>query len=393
MELTVVIPTFNEAPNVEELVRRIEAATQGVDAEILFVDDSKDDTPDVIRATATKHEIPVRLIHRETPVGGLSGAVIEGLTAGLGDISVVMDGDLQHRPETIPSMLEAARATGADIVVASRRVEGGSSDGLSNGLRRAVSKGSIKLTKALFPGKLNGTTDPMSGFFAVRRDTVDLSDLRPRGFKILLEILARKQHEVVEVPLVFEARQAGTSKADMKQGFALLRQLFDLRISKISGFAAIGAFGAVANLVILAVLTHWVGMANLPAAVIAGAVTILSNFLLQEKFVFHDRMAGGRSTWMRFVHSAGFNVVETAIRTAVLWLVTKDTDFNVVYVQAALLVVGFGLRFAYHSIVVYKQIDTETEETGTAVPVSTATAFEAVEAERAGIAAEKLPVA
>src|SRR4051812_25988196 len=103
MELSVVIPTYNEAPNVAELVERIEKATRGIDAEILFVDDSTDDTPEVVTRVAGEHAIPVRLLHRDVPVGGLSGAVIAGLRSAEGEWAVVMDGDLQHRPETLPS--------------------------------------------------------------------------------------------------------------------------------------------------------------------------------------------------------------------------------------------------------------------------------------------------
>lgn len=354
MELSVVVPTFNEAPNVAELVARIEAATKGIDTEIVFVDDSTDDTPRVIEAVALQHTIPVRLIHRDNPVGGLSGAVIEGLTSTTGTWQVIMDGDLQHRPETLPSLVARGNEVGADVVVASRHVSGGSSDGLDNGFRRTVSSLSIKVTKAIFPSRLRGTTDPMSGFFALRRGAIDLTGLRPRGFKILLEILARQDLTVAEVPLVFDARLAGTSKADMKQGFALGRQLFDLKFGRISGFAAIGALGAVANLAIMAVLQHF-GMWYLAAAIIAAVVTIIGNFLLQERLIFNDLRAGARSVWHRFGHTFAFNGTETAIRTTLLWLIVESTTLPSVLVQAVLIVFGFALRFLYQSRVVYKQ--------------------------------------
>ncbi|BDZ50525.1 dolichol monophosphate mannose synthase [Frondihabitans sucicola] len=354
MELSVVIPTFNEAPNVAELVTRIEKAVAGTDAEILFVDDSTDDTPDVVTQVATEHEIPVRLLHRDVAVGGLSGAVIAGLRQATGEWAVVMDGDLQHRPETIPSVLAQGRATEADVVVASRHVDGGSSDGLSGGIRRAVSQLSIKVTKALFPSRLHGTTDPMSGFFGVRRDSVKLDGLHPRGFKILLEILARQPLEIREVPLVFDARLAGTSKADMKQGIALGRQLFDLKFGRISGFAAIGALGAVANLVILWGLQQF-GVGYLAAACIAAVVTIIGNFLLQERFIFNDLKAGARGVWKRWWHTFAFNGTESAIRTFALWVIVENTNLHSVLVQAGLIVIGFSLRFLYQSRVVYKQ--------------------------------------
>lgn len=354
MELSVVIPTYNEAPNVAELVSRIEKALEGIDAEILFVDDSTDDTPQVVTRVAAEHTIPVRLLHRDVPVGGLSGAVITGLRQADGDWAVVMDGDLQHRPETLPSVLAKATASSADVVVASRHVDGGSSDGLSGGIRRAVSQLSIKITKALFPSRLHGTTDPMSGFFGIRKGAIALDGLHPRGFKILLEILARQPLEVVEVPLVFDARLAGTSKADMKQGIALGRQLFDLKFGRISGFAAIGALGAVANLAILWGLQQF-GVGYLAAACIAAVVTIIGNFLLQERFIFNDLRAGARGVWKRWWHTFAFNGTESIIRTFVLWVIVENTNLHSVLVQAGLIAVGFTLRFLYQSRVVYKQ--------------------------------------
>jgi dolichol-phosphate mannosyltransferase len=354
MDLSVIVPTFNEAPNIDELVTRIEKATAGLTVEILFVDDSTDDTPAVIERVSSEHAIAVRLLHRDVPTGGLSGAVIEGLRQAEGEWAVTMDGDLQHRPETLPFVLAKGRATGADVVVASRHVDGGSSDGLSGGVRRAVSQASIRATKALFPQRLKACTDPMSGFFAVRRGAVDLDGLRPRGFKILLEILARQDLVVEEVPLVFDARQAGTSKADMKQGIALGRQLFDLKFGRISGFAAIGALGAVANLLIMAGL-QGLGVGYLAAAIVAAVVTIVGNFLLQERFIFNDLRAGARSVWRRWWHTFAFNGTETAIRTSVLWIIVENTSLHSVFVQAVLIVFGFTLRFLYQSRVVYKQ--------------------------------------
>lgn len=359
MDLSVIVPTFNEAPNVEELVRRVTLATQGLDAEILFVDDSSDDTPDVIRRVAATASIPVRLLHRDTPVGGLSGAVIEGLRMNDSRWSVVMDGDLQHRPETLPEIVAKGDATGADVVVASRHVDGGSSDGLSGGFRRFVSQASIKATKAIFPSRLHGTTDPMSGFFGLRRGSVEVDALHARGFKILLEILARQDLTIEEVPLVFEARLAGTSKADMKQGIALGRQLFDLKFGRISGFAAIGALGAGANLVILYGLQKF-GVGYLAAACIAAVVTIVGNFLLQERFIFNDLKAGARGVWKRWWHTFAFNGTESAVRTFALWVIVETTHFPSVPVQAVLIVFGFTLRYLYQSKVVYKQNAPET---------------------------------
>lgn len=353
MELTVVIPTFNEAPNVAELVRRITAATSELDAEILFVDDSTDATPAEIRRVAAGSDLPVRLLHRDIPDGGLSGAVIAGLTDSDSDWCLVMDGDLQHPPELIPVMLAAAGESNADVVVASRYIGGGSSAGLSGSIRHLVSSGATLLTRAMFPVRLRDCTDPMTGFFAVRRGAVNLEALRPRGFKILLEILARNRVSVAEVPFVFGVREAGESKATAKQGVDFLTQLALLRFGRLSGFAIIGAVGAVANLLIMAGLQA-LGVWYLAAAITAAAITILANFVLQERFVFHDLRTPGRGVWRRLAQSLGFNASETAIRTTLLWVIVEATPIHSIIVQAVLIAISFVARFVFHSRVVYR---------------------------------------
>lgn len=230
MDVSVIVPTFNEAANIEELVARIDEAVRGIEAEILFVDDSTDSTPGVIRHAAALAGLPVRVIHRDTPIGGLAGAVVEGITQTSGEWIVVMDGDLQHPPELIPTLVQTGRAADAGIVAASRHVVGGASDGLDGRLRSAVSQSATLLARLVFPRRLATSTDPMTGFFAVRRDRVNLSALRPRGFKILLELLVMNDLTLVEVPFVFGRRNAGVSKAGVGQGIRFLEQLASLRV-------------------------------------------------------------------------------------------------------------------------------------------------------------------
>jgi dolichol-phosphate mannosyltransferase len=353
MEVSVIVPTFNESLNVRELVDRIQAAVRGRQAEIVFVDDSNDDTPEVIEQVAARSEILVRLIRRDEPVGGLSGAVLAGLASSSSEWCIVMDGDLQHPPEVIPMLLNSGVEQDADVVVASRHVTGGSSAGLSGRARQLVSASATILTRAMFPTRLRNCTDPMTGFFAVRRSSINLDSLRPRGFKILLEILARNTVTVVEEPFVFGERKAGESKADFRQGLRFLVQLATLRLGRLSGFALIGAIGAVGNLAIMATLQAS-GVWYLLAAAVAAVVTIITNFLLQERFVFNDLREEGRHVWTRLAQSFAFNGTETTFRTFLLWLIVGATSLPSVPTQAALLTVGFVLRFVYHSRVVYR---------------------------------------
>lgn len=350
--VTVIVPTFNERDNVAELVARAGAALNGHDAEILFVDDSSDDTADEVLRVAADATLPVRVIHRGENIGGLSGAVALGLAEAAGDICIVMDGDLQHPPELISTMLERFGQGDADIVAASRYVGGGDSRGLGTAMRFGVSRAATWLTKAMFPRRLVRSTDPMTGFFLVDRRRIDVPTLRPRGFKILLEILARSDMRIAEVPMEFSERRNGTSKATLRQGATFVAHLARLRFGKMSLFALIGIVGAVANLGIMWVLTT-MGMPYIWAAIIGAVTTIIGNFLLQERFVFADMRQDARGVWARFGASFTFNAVEAALRIPVMVLMVETWHISSVVATGLSLVVAFFARFLFHSLFVY----------------------------------------
>jgi dolichol-phosphate mannosyltransferase len=246
--LTVIVPTFNEAENVAALVEQLVEQLQGVDAEILFVDDSTDRTPDVILNVAKVARLPVRLLHRDRPEGRLSGAVIAGLKASKSTWAVVMDGDLQHPPATVPTLFDRGRSASSDVVVASRYLHGGNAGGLNGRFRYMVSYWSGWLAKTLFPRRLARCTDPLSGFFAVRRDALELDAVTQCGYKILLALLLHRELTVTEVPFHFAARHAGESKASFREGLRFLRLLVILRASPGIPLAAAAASGLVPNL-------------------------------------------------------------------------------------------------------------------------------------------------
>jgi dolichol-phosphate mannosyltransferase len=352
MILSVIVPTFNEGPNVAELVRRTAAALPGRDIEIIFVDDSTDDTPEIIRGVAQNAPVPVRLIHRDAPQGGLGGAVVEGIKAAASDFCVVMDGDLQHPPEVIADLLARAEVGDAEVVVASRYVDGGTSDGLANAVRTMVSRASTLLTKAMFPKKLHNCSDPMTGFFLIDRRSLDIEELRPRGFKILLEILARKQMRVAEVPFDFAPRFAGESKASFSQGMRFITQLTMLRFGRMSAFAVVGGLGAVANLAIMWGL-QTVGVQYLVAAVIASVLTIIANFIALEYLVFADMREESGLMRHRFVKSFTFNGIEAIVRIPVIWLLVNEAHIQSVLAAALTLIAAFIIRFVFHALVVY----------------------------------------
>jgi dolichol-phosphate mannosyltransferase len=230
-QLTILVPTRNEAENVEPLLMRL-SGTVAPSTVVLFVDDSDDDTPHVIEEARERGfgSLAIRLLHRsgEQRTGGLGGAVLAGLERTHTQWVCVMDGDLQHPPEVVPRLLNAATSTQADLVVASRHIEGGGNEGLGP-VRTAVSWGSTMLAKAMFPHRLRGIRDPMSGFFLFRRDAMT-QPMSPRGFKILLEMAVRHPNLIrCEVPFVFVERILGTSKGTIREGFRYLQLLAEMR--------------------------------------------------------------------------------------------------------------------------------------------------------------------
>jgi dolichol-phosphate mannosyltransferase len=233
MPLTILVPTRNEADNVEPLLHRLSASVESSTV-VLFVDDSDDETPEVIGEAAARRFgwLDTRLLHRSSGQrsGGLGGAVLAGLRRTDTPWVCVMDGDLQHPPEIVPQLLDTALAADADLVVASRYVQGGRNEGLG-AVRTAVSWGSTVLAKAMFPHRLRGIRDPMSGFFLFRREALT-ETMTPRGFKILLEIAVRHPDLVRrEVPFVFVERVNGASKGTVHEGFRYLRLLAAMRWS------------------------------------------------------------------------------------------------------------------------------------------------------------------
>jgi dolichol-phosphate mannosyltransferase len=220
-EVSLIVPTRNEEESIPALVQRLSSVLGHVNYEVILVDDSEDDTPRVALAAAAEYDLTLSVVHRdaEERQGGLSTAVLAGIDAARGGYVCVMDADLQHPPELIGEMLEAAAVGNSDIVIASRYVDGGSDAGLSSRARRLISLASKRLVKSAFRRRLASVTDPLSGFFLARRSLLQETALRPIGFKILLDILVRSDWQsVTELPLQFERRAAGSSKATFKQG-------------------------------------------------------------------------------------------------------------------------------------------------------------------------------
>ncbi len=349
VDLSVVIPTFNEGSNTLELVRRLNAHLAGTSAEILFVDDGTDDLPE--QANASQSRIPIQVHRRVYNAGGLSGAVVEGIRRSAGRVVVVMDGDLQHPPEKVAQLVAATARS--DIAVASRYIAGGAAGGLGNGWRRIISRGTGSVSKVLFPRRLRECSDPMSGFFAIKREAVNLDVLKPRGFKILLEIIARSPRSlrVAEVPFEFGDRHAGESHATMRQGVKFIYQLAALRVasSKAVLFLLVGLSGVLPNLGLLVILTA-AHMHYILAAIIATQVAVLWNFLGAELLVWKDHHAG--KIQHRFVKFLAVGETDL-VRLPFVVLLVQELHFGSLLASGLTMLAMFLLRFSLSERLVY----------------------------------------
>jgi dolichol-phosphate mannosyltransferase len=342
--LSIVVPTKNERDNVVRLIERLEAVLPTVAMEIIFVDASSDGTAEAVEEAAgrSKREIVLLSQASNRRIGGLGGAVVQGLRTARAPWVCVMDADLQHPPELITALLEQAEARDLDLVVASRYCEAGARSGLGSA-RAMASRSSTRVARLLFPQRLREVTDPMSGFFLVRRDAIALDELRPRGFKILLEILVRHPGlRVAEVWFAFGERNAGQSKATIREGLRYLGLLARLRFAR---FGVVGVSGLVVNTLVLALLTDVAGLFYVVSAVIATQASTLWNFCFTELWVFSDRdHKRGRATRMGLFFL--MNNTALALRGPLLILLTSGLGIHYV-VSNVISLVGLTLvRFA-----------------------------------------------
>lgn len=223
--LSIVIPTFNEGKNIRKLVSQIDEALKGISYEIVFVDDSRDDTPKIIMEVS-KDFPNVRMEHREGETG-LATAVLRGFKIAKGDYLACMDADLQHPPIVLKYMYKAMES-GADLCIPSRLIPGGSDGGL-NWYRKFVSFTARKIGQVMLPC-LRKISDPTSGLFMFRKEVIENADLQPIGWKIMIEVIAMGSYKkVVELPYKFQERNEGESKLSKQATVEYLEQLKNLR--------------------------------------------------------------------------------------------------------------------------------------------------------------------
>jgi dolichol-phosphate mannosyltransferase len=335
--LSVIIPTYNEQDNIVPLVERLHRTLTGHNYEILFVDDnSRDSTVEVIERLAPKY--PVKVLVRKTE-RGLATAVLHGIRYAQGDIIGVMDADLQHPPEVNAPLLQAIES-GADLAVASRYVAGGGCPNWGM-VRKVISKGALTLAHLFLPSSRQ-VKDPMSGFYMFRRQGIDQIVFQPIGYKILLEMLVMGNfRKVVEVPFIFEDRSSGRSKMKARQQLDYLKHIFSLmrrkgELLRLLKFIGVGLSGIAVNQAILWLLTEFGGLPYWFSSIFGIEASIISNFILNDRFTFADRRAGKTRSFLYRLFK--FNVT-CAAGAGIQWglLVLFTSVFGIHYLVSNLI--------------------------------------------------------
>jgi dolichol-phosphate mannosyltransferase len=297
LELSVVIPTYKERQNIAPLVAALEAALQGVNWEVIFVDDhSPDHTADAIRELALTNP-RVRILER---IGrrGLSSACIEGMMASPAPCLAVMDADMQHDETILPEMLHLLQSRKLDLVVASRRTAGGSMGEFAKKRVRLSDLGS-RVSKLVCHCDV---TDPMSGFFIVNSEffRASVPRLTGAGFKLLVDILASSptRPRVAEVPYRFRNRLAGESKLDVNVELEYLFLIVDKIVgryipARFALFVAVGSLGLLIHLSILGIFQLFDTAAFSLGQVVATLSAMMFNFFLNNLVTFRDRRLKG----------------------------------------------------------------------------------------------------
>lgn len=303
LRLSIIVPTFNESSNVQELMKRIEATLGATGWEILFVDDdSPDGTASLVRDIA-QMDTRIRCLQR---IGrrGLSSACIEGMLATSAPIIAVMDADLQHDETILPKMLAEIEQNEADVVIGTRYGPGGDTGEWSNS-RKAMSRLATAASRTVLSQPVS---DPMSGFFMLRRKLFEttVNDLSGLGFKILLDILAtakRKSMRIAEVPYSFRDRFAGESKLDEMVIWEYSMLLADKTIGRFVpvrflAFSIVGGLGIFVHMAVLSLFLKEIRIGFSIAQTIATVTAMIFNFAINNILTYRDRRLKGLA-WLK----------------------------------------------------------------------------------------------
>ncbi|MFL6523061.1 MAG: glycosyltransferase [Nitrososphaera sp.] len=357
-KLSVVVPTYNESQNIVRMLDSIaETLTPYTQTEVIVVDDnSPDGTAEIARSHAKKisrkEKLRIEVIRRDGKLG-LSSAIVEGLQTATGDLLVVMDSDFSHPPNEIPSIIHALQDSNCDIVIASRYVKGGSIIGWPF-KRRLMSKGATKIAQY---GLGIEVKDPVSGFFAFRREIIKGIKFDAIGYKMLLEILVKaKGARVKEIPYTFTNRRMGASKLDTDVMFDYIRSVMRLYrygksitpkekrtsvrfLSKAGRFYTVGASGLLLNYIASLLFNAFApNLWFLYSTIIGILISMTSNFFLNKIWTFEDRKFALKETGVQFGMFIGFSSLGAILQLVLVYILVQN--YNMEYPPSLFLAVA-----------------------------------------------------
>jgi dolichol-phosphate mannosyltransferase len=317
VDLSLVLPTFKEGKNIVPMLEQLIPVLDGVEHlqyEIIVVDDDSPDGTWEKALTVAERFPQVRVIRRQGE-RGLSTAVIRGWQAARGRFLGVMDADLQHPPE-VAANVARQMMRGADLAIASRHVEGGGVSDWSL-LRRIISRGAQLIGYMLLPEVIGRITDPMSGFFIIRRSSLQDRTLSPLGYKILIEVLGRGDVGwISEVPYTFRERTEGASKLTNQIYLQYFQHLFRLRLfllheSKFVRFCVVGCTGVVIDMSLLYLLSDpkMLGWGLTRSKFLAAEAALLNNFIWNDLWTFGAIARNQSSFGQRVKRFLKFNAI------------------------------------------------------------------------------------
>ncbi|WOF17123.1 glycosyltransferase family 2 protein [Methanoplanus sp. FWC-SCC4] len=357
-DLTIIIPTFNERDNIENIVESVSGVMHdaGIITEVLVVDDNSDDgTIEKVREMQEKYSNLELIVRYDDH--GLSQSVTEGFYKAKADIIQVIDADFSHPPKMIPEFYTSVAQDGNDVVIGSRYLKGGDIENWPL-KRRLISLGATFFGRILFPE----ITDPVSGFFAIKRDVIKNAVMKPRGYKILMEVLGKGHwYQAKEIPFVFKDREEGDSKLKLSTIIDYILQCIDIAVysfkhhetnvwqewKKIFKFAAVGISGIFVNVGLLYFLTEYFGIFYLISSLIAIETSIITNFILNDLWTFKGNESRFSKKWHRFVSFQFVSVMGVLINMGILWALTEFAGLY--YVISNLF--GIGAAFAWNFLV------------------------------------------
>ncbi|MBI1661960.1 MAG: glycosyltransferase family 2 protein [Nitrosopumilus sp.] len=347
-QISIIIPTYNESENIIKILRSIgEILPKSIQTQAIVVDDNSPDgtgklVEDYLKNVKKIADYTIEIIHRKTK-DGLGSAILNGIQQAKGDTIVVMDSDFSHPPQILPKLIESIKKYQYDIAIASRYIKGGKIQGWSI-KRKTMSKFATLIVKK---GLGIDTKDPMSGFFAFKRNIIKGLNIDAIGYKFLLELLVKtKDVNIKEIPYTFQDRELGSSKLSIKTIFDYYRSVWKLYrygkplekhekrssvkfLSKAARFYTVGASGFIVNYLISLLFTGGISdLWYLHANVIGIIASITTNFILNKTWTFSDRDFKIKKTISQYGKFAMFSSLGALVQLGMVYLLVDNNDVS-----------------------------------------------------------------